>query len=88
MEINNPMNADNQDLTTSVSCPVLNNQNSHSAGLLHSKIAAMQGVPQFIIDRQLNHFARADPAYAAEVARVLIINANLLNSKTLQLSLD
>jgi catalase len=29
--------------------------------------AAMQGVPRFIIDRQLEHFRRADPAYAAGV---------------------
>jgi catalase len=27
----------------------------------------MQGVPRFIIDRQLEHFRRADPAYSAGV---------------------
>ena len=30
--------------------------------------AAMQGVPEAIIRRQLAHFAKADPAYAAGVA--------------------
>ncbi|MFC0409982.1 catalase [Roseomonas elaeocarpi] len=35
---------------------------------LFSNIAgAMQGVPRFIIDRQLEHFRRADPRYAAGV---------------------
>ncbi len=33
--------------------------------------AAMQGVPREIIDRQLEHFRRADPAYAAGVAEAL-----------------
>jgi catalase len=33
--------------------------------------AAMQGVPEEIIRRQLGHFAKADPAYAAGVARAL-----------------
>lgn len=33
--------------------------------------AAMQGVPQYIIDRQLEHFRRADPAYAEGVAAAL-----------------
>ncbi|EFH12570.1 catalase [Pseudoroseomonas cervicalis] len=32
---------------------------------------AMQGVPQFIIDRQLGHFEKVDPAYAAGVAEAL-----------------
>ncbi|MBU0800671.1 MAG: catalase [Alphaproteobacteria bacterium] len=35
---------------------------------------AMQGVPDFIVQRQLNHFHKADPAYAAGVAKVLGIN--------------
>jgi catalase len=39
---------------------------------LHRAIAgAMQGVPQEIIDRQLGHFAKADPAYAAGVKAAL-----------------
>jgi catalase len=33
--------------------------------------AAMQGVPQFIIDRQLVHFSKADPAYGIGVAKAL-----------------
>jgi catalase len=37
-------------------------------GRLYENIAgAMQGVPRFIIDRQLEHFRHADPAYAAGV---------------------
>ena len=31
----------------------------------------MQGVPAFIIDRQLTHFDRADPAYGAGVRKAL-----------------
>ena len=33
--------------------------------------AAMQGVPDFIIDRQLGHFDKADPAYGAGVRKAL-----------------
>ena len=33
--------------------------------------AAMQGVPQFIIDRQLAHFDKADPGYGASVREAL-----------------
>ena len=33
----------------------------------------MQGVPREIIDRQLGHFHKADPAYAAGVANALKI---------------
>jgi catalase len=33
--------------------------------------AAMQGVPQHIVDRQLNEFGKVDPAYAAGVAAAL-----------------
>lgn len=33
--------------------------------------AAMQGVPQEIVERQLQHFTKADPAYAAGVKRAL-----------------
>src|SRR5690606_2023597 len=41
---------------------------------LFSNIAeAMQGVPREIVDRQLGHFHKADPAYAAGVARALRI---------------
>jgi catalase len=39
---------------------------------LFSNIAtAMSGVPQFIIDRQLAHFDKADPAYGAGVRAAL-----------------
>jgi catalase len=31
----------------------------------------MQGVPQFIIDRQLVHFTKADSDYGAGVAKAL-----------------
>jgi catalase len=35
---------------------------------LFSNIAtAMTGVPQFIVERQLGHFDKADPAYGAGV---------------------
>ena len=41
---------------------------------LFSNIAeAMRGVPREIIDRQLGHFHKADPAYAAGVANALKI---------------
>jgi catalase len=33
--------------------------------------AAMQGVPEAIVRRQLAHFAKADPAYGAGVAKAL-----------------
>jgi catalase len=33
--------------------------------------AAMQGVPEAIVQRQLGHFAKADPAYGAGVAKAL-----------------
>ena len=33
--------------------------------------AAMQGVPQRIIDKQLAHFAKADPAYSEGVRHAL-----------------
>jgi catalase len=39
---------------------------------LHRALAgAMQGVPREIVDRQLGHFAKADPAYAQGVKRAL-----------------
>jgi len=37
--------------------------------------AAMQGVPAGIVERQLEHFRKADPAYAAGVAEALGIAA-------------
>ena len=37
--------------------------------------AAMQGVPEEIVRRQLGHFGKADPAYAAGVAKALGIEA-------------
>ena len=42
---------------------------------LFSNIAAlMQGVPTQIVERQLMHFARVDPAYAAGVRAALVPN--------------
>ena len=39
---------------------------------LHQAIAnAMQGVPQEIVERQLGHLAKADPAYAEGVRKEL-----------------
>ncbi len=44
---------------------------------LFSNLAdAMSGVPEAIIQRQLAHFHKADPAYAAGVAKALGINNN------------
>jgi catalase len=39
--------------------------------LFHNIAAAMQGVPRSIIDRQLEHFSKADPAYGEGVAKAL-----------------
>ncbi len=39
--------------------------------LFHNIAAAMIGVPETIIHRQLGHFHKADPAYAAGVAKAL-----------------
>jgi catalase len=39
--------------------------------LFNNIAAAMQGVPQEIIDRQLGHFEKADPAYADGVRKAL-----------------
>jgi catalase len=39
---------------------------------LHRAIAgAMEGVPQEVVERQLAHFAKADPAYAKGVRKAL-----------------
>jgi hypothetical protein len=48
----------------------------------------MQGLPQFMIDRQLNCLAKVDSVYVAEVAKVLATNVNLWHGIDLQLSLD
>jgi catalase len=37
--------------------------------LMDNVAAAMQGVPREIVQRQVIHFHRADPAYGAGVAR-------------------
>ncbi len=42
--------------------------------LFQNIAAAMQGVPAFIVQRQLAHFHQADPAYAAGVAAALGIS--------------
>jgi catalase len=39
--------------------------------LFRNIAASMQGVPRLIIDRQLEHFRKADPAYAEGVAKAL-----------------
>ena len=39
--------------------------------LMDSIAGAMQGVPEFIQQRQIGHFAKADPAYGAGVAQRL-----------------
>lgn len=39
--------------------------------LFENIAGAMQGVPRFIIERQLEHFRRADPAYAAGVSEAI-----------------
>ena len=36
--------------------------------LMDAIAGAMQGVPDFIQQRQIGHFAKADPAYGAGVA--------------------
>jgi catalase len=35
----------------------------------------MRGVPDFIAERQIQHFARADPAYGEGVAKVHLLRA-------------
>ncbi|WP_158742531.1 catalase [Acidisphaera sp. L21] len=50
--------------------------------------AAMQGVPQFIVDRQLGHFAKVDPAYAAGVSAALAKAALPANSDPVSASDD
>jgi catalase len=39
--------------------------------LFRNIAAAMQGVPRFIIERQLKHFTKADPVYGEGVAKAL-----------------
>ena len=39
--------------------------------LFNNVAAAMAGVPEDIVQRQLVHFHKADPAYAAGVAKAL-----------------
>jgi catalase len=39
--------------------------------LFHNVAAAMQGVPREIIDRQIAHFSKCDPAYGAGVAKAV-----------------
>jgi catalase len=39
--------------------------------LFHNIAAAMQGVPREIIDRQIAHFSKCDPAYGAGVAKAV-----------------
>ena len=43
--------------------------------LFHNIAGAMAGVPEEIVQRQLPHFHKADPAYAAGVLRALQLNA-------------
>jgi catalase len=44
--------------------------------LFRNIAAAMQGVPQFIIERQLGHLTKADPAYGDGVAKALGLPIN------------
>ena len=47
------------------------------ARLMDSLAGAMQGVPDEIIARQIEHFAKADPAYGQGVAdRIAALRAN------------
>jgi catalase len=39
--------------------------------LFQNIAAAMQGVPEAIVQRQLAHFAKVDPEYGAGVAKAL-----------------
>ena len=39
--------------------------------LFHNVAAAMEGVPEHIVQRQLGHFHRADPAYSEGVAKAV-----------------
>ncbi len=44
---------------------------AHRQRLFNTLAGAMQGVPQFIVDRQLAHFDKVDPAYGEGVRRAL-----------------
>ncbi len=44
---------------------------SQKQQLFQNIAEAMQGVPEFIVERQLGHFHKADPAYAAGVREAL-----------------
>ncbi len=44
--------------------------------LFRNIAAAMQGVPQFIIERQLKHFTKADPVYGEGVSKALGLPIN------------
>jgi catalase len=48
---------------------------SQQDALMDNIVAAMGGVPQDILRRQIAHFAKADPAYGAGVARRLGLDA-------------
>lgn len=44
---------------------------AHKDRLFKTLAGAMQGVPQFIVDRQLAHFDKVDPAYGAGVRKAI-----------------
>jgi catalase len=46
------------------------------ARLVANLVGAMQDVPRAIQERQISHFAKADPAYGAAVAKGLGIDIN------------
>ena len=48
--------------------------------LFRNIAAVMQGVPQFIIERQLKHFSKADPDYGEGVAKALGLPINKPNA--------
>ena len=46
---------------------------AHKQRLFKTLAGAMQGVPQFIVDRQLAHFDKVDPAYGAGVRQAISV---------------
>jgi len=51
--------------------PELSSLKDQKARLFSNIAASMQGVPQFIIERQLGHFEKVHPDYAAGVRKAL-----------------
>jgi catalase len=51
------------------------------AALMDNVVAAMGGVPEFILLRQIGHFLKADPAYGRGVAERLGLAAKIDKAK-------